>query len=254
MSHQLSIPTLDPHGDVRHGDVPHSDGVFSDVREVQAPNVSLPHHLRLNVRQKMDGLNMLGSLDNESVAVVFFDPQFRGVYDKLQYGNEHTSRNFVRVGLPQMSETMIMTFIKEIDRVLMPSGHLFLWIDKFHLCQDFQCWLEKTTLHVVDMVIWDKEKIGLGYRTRHRSEFCVVIQKEPKRAKGHWKSRNIPDVWQEKIVKTHTHAKPVELQKSLIEAVSNVGDIVVDPAAGGYSVLKACKAIERDFLGCDIKG
>ena len=75
----------------------------------------------------------------------------------------------------------------------MPFGHLFLWVDKFHLCQDFQCWLEQTKLNVVDMVVWDKEKIGLGYRTRHRSEFCVVIQKEPRRAKGHWISRNIPD-------------------------------------------------------------
>ncbi|MDE0471759.1 MAG: hypothetical protein OXH57_07435 [Ekhidna sp.] len=92
-----------------------------------------------------------------------------------------------------MSKHIITTFIKEIDRVLMPFGHLFLWVDKFHLCQDFQCWLEQTKLNVVDMVVWDKEKIGLGYRTRHRSEFCVVIQKEPRRAKGHWISRNIPD-------------------------------------------------------------
>jgi site-specific DNA-methyltransferase (adenine-specific) len=52
--------------------------------------------------------------------------------------------------------------------------------------------------------------------------------------------------------KKHPHQKPLELQKVLIEAVSNVGDLVVDPAAGSYSVLEACLLSQRTFLGCDI--
>jgi site-specific DNA-methyltransferase (adenine-specific) len=52
--------------------------------------------------------------------------------------------------------------------------------------------------------------------------------------------------------KKHPHQKPLELQKILIEAVSNPGDIIVDPAAGGYSVLEACLLSNRTFLGCDI--
>ena len=31
-----------------------------------------------------------------------------------------------------------------------------------------------------------------------------------------------------------------------------VGDLVLDPAAGSYSVLKAAKACQRNFLGFDI--
>jgi site-specific DNA-methyltransferase (adenine-specific) len=44
------------------------------------------------------------------------------------------------------------------------------------------------------------------------------------------------------------------LQERLIQAVTNPGDIVVDPAAGGYSVLKAARNTERRFLGCDLLG
>ena len=158
-------------------------GVFSSVRTLKAPKVNLPDDLPLNTKIKMDGIKLLKKLLDDTVSAVFFDPQFRGVYDKMKYGNENTSRNHVRVALPQMDEDTIIAFVKEISRVLIPSGHLFMWMDKCHLCSDFKNWNDGTRLSVVDMVTWDKEKIGLGYRTRHRSEFCVILQKEPRRAK-----------------------------------------------------------------------
>ena len=68
-----------------------------------------------------------------------------------------------------------------------------------------------------------------------------------------WKSHSIPDVWTEKVVKTHPHSKPINLQKTLIEATSNEGDLILDPAAGGYSVFEACKIINRNFIGGDIE-
>ena len=229
-------------------------GVFSNVRTLKTPPVQLPADLTLNTKLKMDGIELLKKLLDDTVSVVFFDPQFRGVYDKMKYGNEDTSRNHVRVALPQMDEAMIVSFVQEISRVLIPSGHLFLWMDKFHLCSDFHNWTENTRLSVVDMATWDKGKIGLGYRTRHRSEFCVILQKEPRRAKGVWTLRNIPDVWQEMIPKkTHPHNKPIDLQGELIEAVTSRDDLVVDPAAGSFSVLDACRIRGRNFLGCDIQ-
>ena len=228
--------------------------VFSPIRTIEAPKIKLPLDLPLNTKLQMGGLELMGKLLDDTVPVVFFDPQFRGVYDKMRYGNEDTSRNNVRVKLPQMDESIIIDFVKEISRILIPSGHLFLWIDKFHLCSgDFNNWSDGTHLSVVDMLTWDKTKFGLGYRTRHQSEFCVILQKEPRRAKGVWTLRNIPDVWQENIPKkTHPHTKPVNLQGELIEAVTSEGDLVVDPAAGSFSVFEACRLRDRNFLGCDI--
>ena len=96
----------------------------------------------------------------------------------------------------------------------------------------------------------------MGYRTRRRSEHLLVLQKPPRRAKGVWKRHDIPDVWQEPAQRGGggVHPKPVGLQGALIEAVSNPGDTVVDPAAGSFSVLDACRAHGRDFVGCDING
>lgn len=75
-----------------------------------------------------------------------------------------------------------------------------MWLDKFHLCTNFREWFKDTCLHSVDLITWNKEKIGLGYRARHMSEFLLVLQKEPKRAKGVWSLRDIPDVWCEKAL------------------------------------------------------
>ena len=41
-----------------------------------------------NFRNKADGLTLLASLPEQSIKTAFFDPQYRGVLDKLSYGNE----------------------------------------------------------------------------------------------------------------------------------------------------------------------
>ena len=233
-----------------------SDSVYSAVRTVETGSPRLPKNFKLNRRMKMDGLAFLDKLPQAAFPVAFFDPQYRGVLDKLKYGNEGESRGQRRHQLEQMSEETISRFVGKINRVLIPSGHLFLWIDKFHLCNGFLPWLEGTDLGVVDLVVWDKDKMGMGYRTRRVSEYCVVLQKKPQKAKGVWKAHDIRDTWREKLdlKRGHPHKKPVELQGRLIAAVTHEGDIVIDPAAGSFSVMEAAQAQKRNFLGCDLNG
>jgi site-specific DNA-methyltransferase (adenine-specific) len=233
--------------------VENTASVFSSKRTLQPPQFELPDTVQINCRQQMDGRMLLGSLPDRCIVAAFFDPQYRGILDKMEYGNEGVSRTRARCAMQQMTQEDIHHFIMEIDRVLIGSGHLFLWMDKFHLCTGFADWLKDTQLEVVDMITWDKCRIGMGYRTRRACEYLVILQKPPKRAKGVWKLHNIPDVWSEGIHNVNgVHPKPVGLQSILIEAVSNAGDLILDPAAGSYSVLQACQEKGRDFIGCDL--
>lgn len=201
----------------------------------------------------IDGLDLVKKIHDNVVTACFFDPQYRGIMEKLKYGNEG-ERQKERAGLQQMDEDIIRQYIIEIDRVLKPHGHLFLWIDKFHLCTGTGNWTKDSNLSIVDLITWDKGKMGMGYRTRRKSEYLLVLQKKPQKAKGFWTKHDIPDVWTEKIMeKTHPHQKPLTLQKSLIEAVSGEGDFILDPCAGSYSVLTACKESGRNFIGGDLK-
>jgi len=229
--------------------------VFSKERIIESPQITIPDNLQPNIRLKMDGLEFLSHLPNESIPVAFLDPQYRGILDKMNYGNEGKSKEKRRSELQQMPEELIVEFIRGIDTVLIPSGHLFLWIDKFHLCQGFGTWLDETQLEVVDLIVWHKGRFGMGYRSRRVSEYCVVIQKHPKRAKGVWKDHKIRDVWVERTkTRNHPHQKPMRLQGKLIAAVSNEGDYVIDPAAGSFSVMHAARLVNRVFIGCDLEG
>ena len=222
-----------------------------------------------NNTNRYNGLELLSKLPKESIACVFFDPQYRGILDKMAYGNENTGKQARRANLTQMSADTIKKFITEYNRVLKPSGHLFLWIDKYELCQgSVKEWLRGTSLRIVDMIVWNKMRLGLGYRSRRTSEYLVVLQKEPLKAKYVWKDRSIPDVWDEKLptkaelIKEgviqsnetlHPHRKPFELQRRLVLAVTNENDTVVDCAAGSYSLLDVCKATGRRCICCDIE-
>ena len=208
----------------------------------------------MNRPNRYNGLDLLAQMEPASVPLCIFDPQYRGILDKMQYGNEGISRGRARSELPQMSDATITAFIRGIAKVLIPSGHLFLWVDKFHLCTGVEQWLDRWGLATVDLVTWNKGRMGMGYRTRRYAEHLVIAQKLPKRAKGVWQRHDIPDVWTETVDHWggHAHAKPVLLQGALIEAVTDPGDVILDPAAGSYSVLEAAPGVGRQFWGCDV--
>ena len=110
----------------------------------------------------MDGLDLMGTLADDAVPAVFFDPQYRGVLDKLAYGNEGKAWGRARASLVQMTKPVILQFLGEIARILRPSGHLFLWTDKFHLCSGCTGWFTQWPVEVVDLVTWDKGRIGMA--------------------------------------------------------------------------------------------
>lgn len=215
-----------------------------------------PSRLARNAKNKVGGLDLLKSLKDEEVAAVFFDPQYRGLLDKMGYGNEGKTREKARGSLPQMTTETIEAFVDEIARVLRPSGHLFLWLDKFGLAMGMHLqYLDIPKIEMVDLIAWNKMRPGMGRRARCVTEYLVVVQKEPKRAKGCWSDHRLNDCWAELSDRTvHPHAKPYQLTERLIRAATCIDDLVVDPCAGSYMVLDACRNARREFLGCDLVG
>lgn len=212
-----------------------------------APQLLAPG-LYSNQPNVMNGLTMLRRLKTGIAPLVIFDGQYRGVLDDMAYGNEG-ERQSERAALPQMSAELIHRMMVEIERVLRPSRYLLQWCDKHALCERHHC---VEGLKIVDCIVWEKPRIGMGYRTRRKSEFLRIWQKPPIEAKSTWTDHGIPDVWAEKPGGDHPHAKPFELQRSLIASVTQPKEFVVDPCAGGYGAMRAAHACGRQFLGCDL--
>lgn len=209
--------------------------------------------LKMNERQQMDALDMLKQIPTSRAKLAFFDPQYRAVLDKMKYGNEG-ERQIERSKLPQMSHDDITRITIECHRVLAPSGHLILWLDKFAIGSGHHVgFARRSGLQVVDLIAWNKLKDGMGKRCRCRTEYAVIMQHPPQRAEGIWEDHRLPDCWPEHPDRSeHAHAKPHQLTERLIRAVTKKGDLVVDPCAGGYGVLDACILTGRNFVGCDL--
>jgi site-specific DNA-methyltransferase (adenine-specific) len=101
----------------------------------------------------------------------------------------------------------------------------------------------------------------MGKRVRPTGGSVVILQKPPVgvRAKSlavQWKTLPmIRGVHYEKIPfpkASHPHRKPIGLIAEIVLAVTEPGDIIIDPAAGSFVVLAAALGCGRRFLGTDI--
>jgi site-specific DNA-methyltransferase (adenine-specific) len=206
--------------------------------------------MQFDVAQRGDALELLQSLPDCSTAVVIFDPQHRGVLDYLKFGNEG-ARQVGRAALPAMTESYIDDCLRESARVLIPSGYVFLWADTFRVCEGDHLRIS-AILKCVDLIAWDNQRMGMGKRSRRRGDYVLVLQRPPITAKT-WTDHGIPNRWAERVDRTrHPHIKPAGLLARLIGAVTQPGDLVVDPAAGSFIVLEIAQRLGRRFIGCDL--
>src|SRR5262249_49060910 len=204
----------------------------------------------MNVAQRGDALELLRSLPDACAALAFFDPQHRGVLDYLDFGNEG-ARQRGRAELSAMTDTYIDTCCIEITRVLKRGGYLMRWTDTFCLCQADHLRIIDA-IKPVDLIAWDSLRIGMGKPHRPRRRYLLVLQKPPISARG-WKDHGILNRWPEKVDrKLHPHIKPIGLITRLIAAVTEPGDLIVDPAAGSFVVMRAAHRLGRNFSGCDL--
>jgi site-specific DNA-methyltransferase (adenine-specific) len=184
---------------------------LATVSEHNQAALALPWPRDVALRE--DALTLLRSLPDGCAAVVFFDPQYRGVLDKLKFGNEG-ARHKGRYKLPPMSSEYIDACGREVARILRPSGYCLLWADTFNVCQAHHLRISDA-LPVVDLIAWDNLRLGMGKRSRRRGDYLPVLQTPPTSPKT-WRDRAIPNRWAEKIDlkvyprKVYRHTKPVD--------------------------------------------
>jgi site-specific DNA-methyltransferase (adenine-specific) len=214
--------------------------------------------LELDRRNVGDALDLLRAVPTEFTKLVFWDPQFRQLLDEQRYGNEGINRGKRRKQLPAMSSEFIASRDAEIERITVPSGYCCRWVDEFQLLNGL---FKIAGFEHVGVIHWNNGRPGMGKRIRPTGGSVVILQKPPigvraKRLAVRWKTLPmIRGVHYEKITfpkAAHPHRKPIGLIAEIVLAVTEPGDIIIDPAAGSFVVLAAALGCGRRFLGTDI--
>jgi hypothetical protein len=126
-------------------------------------------------------------LPDNSVDGGFFDPQYSSVLARQNYGNEGETRGKDRAALPLMDDAITRLFEVEIARGLKPDSYTFAFMDKFQLGTGVHLrYFAGTDLELVDLIIWDKDRMGMGRRSRCQFEVCVAYQKRNAKSRANW--------------------------------------------------------------------
>jgi site-specific DNA-methyltransferase (adenine-specific) len=205
-----------------------------------------------------DALDLLRAVPTEFTKLVFWDPQYRQLLDEQRYGNEGINRGKRRKELPPMSLEFISSCDAEIGRIIVQSGYCRRWVDEFQLLNGL---FKVDGLEHVGVIHWNNGRAGMGKRIRPTGGSVVILQKPPigvraKRLAVRWKTLPmIRGVHYEKLrfpKAAHPHRKPIGLIAEIILAVTEPGDIIIDPAAGSFVALAVALGCGRRFLGTDI--
>lgn len=193
-----------------------------------------------------DCLDLLPELEGGSIDVIIIDPPYSTPI-VTAFGREQV-KNFGDLSLQAGYFKMLKL---QFERVLKPDGRVFIFCDdKYYpiLFVAFYNWQN------LNLVIWDKGKIGMGNPFRKQHELILYANRSSYEYHRTDQITHYPSILKYAPVdkKLHGAQKPVKLLKDLILGFSNEGDTVLDCFMGSGSTGVACQETKRNFIGMEI--
>jgi len=215
---------------------------------IQIPPVLIrPNGLLYN----KDCLHVLNKIPSNSIDLILTDPPY-GIGFKGLNGNTIKNDSKAEI-LP-----IFNSFTKEAKRILKPGRCCCVFCFSGGKESIFTSWIAimQKNLEYKSTVVWDKGIIGLGTHYRHGYDFILVAKKKGGKCiwNGGNRVSNIIHMEKDKPQKgDHPTPKPIRLLEHFINLHSNKDEIILDPFAGGGSVLHAVINLKRKFIGIEIE-
>jgi site-specific DNA-methyltransferase (adenine-specific) len=244
----------------------------------------------LNVVHRGTALDLLCSIPNESIDLIYTDPPF-GTGNTQTMDRKKAGKTVSKIEYSDKYENyldFLEPHLIEMHRVLKPTGTMYLhmdwrWVHYAKVMCDGIFGME----NFLNEVVWSYNFGGRGKdRWPQKHDTILVYTKEMGKHTFNWKDIDrIPyaapelqyvgrsreeaekriaegqvptDVWSMSIVGTaskerigYPNQKPIKLMKRAIVASSNEGDIVLDPFGGSGSTAAAAMEANRKFITGD---
>ncbi|MBB6673035.1 DNA-methyltransferase [Cohnella nanjingensis] len=194
---------------------------------------------------------------NDSVDLIVTDPPYN-----LGFGGTKQTKSkqprFSIIANDQLSHRDYQRFtfqwLHQAYRVLKPGRHIYVCID-WRMYPHMVLWMRRVGFIVKNCIVWDKERMGMGWQYRYRHEFIIFAVKDATRNRR-VKTRTSTDVWRYPRIpgnKTvHPTEKPLDLMSKAIQESSEEGERVLDLFMGSGPAAVAALTLNREFTGFEV--
>ena len=200
---------------------------------------------------QLDAVAWLRTLSTGSVDLVITDPPYEslekhravGTTTRLKH-SKASSNDWFRI----FPNERFGELFGEVYRVLRPASHFYLFCDQETMFVAKPA-AEAAGFRFWKPLVWDKERIGMGYHYRSRYELILFFEKGKRRLND----LGVSDIIRHPRIRGGYPAeKPPEVSEVLVRQSSALGELVVDPFMGSGSVGVAASRLGRRFLGNDL--
>ena len=197
-----------------------------------------------------DAVDFLRLLPDQSVDLVVTDPPYESLEKHRKIGTTTRLKNSKassNAWFEIFHNSRFLELFTEVHRVLKPNRHFYMLCDQDTMFVARPL-IEEAGFNYYKFLIWNKEKIGMGYNYRAMHEL-ILFSKKGKRKLN---SLSIPDVLSvPRVFRGYPTEKPVGLLEILVSQSTLPGEIVVDPFMGSGTSGVAAVKLGRHFIGND---
>lgn len=198
-----------------------------------------------------DAVAWLRSLATESVDLVITDPAYESLEKHRAVGTTtrlKQSKGSSNAWFEIFPNARFPELFVEIYRVLVRNAHFYMY------CDQETAFIAKPLAEAAGFtfwkpLVWDKQRIGMGYHYRARYEFILFFEKGKRRLDD----LSVADIIEAPRVRNgYPTEKPVSVSEVLVRQSSAPGELVIDPFMGSGSAGAAAVGLGRRFAGSDL--
>lgn len=200
-----------------------------------------------------DCMNVFKNIPDDSIDLVVTDPPYKvisgGKPHKKGQPSGILSKNDGKIF--KYNNIKPEVWMPEVYRVLKEGTHCYIMTNTINL-EDYLRIARECGFGLHNVLSWEKNNCTPSRWYMKNGEFTLFLRKGKAKAINNPGSKMIHSF--DNIIgnKVHPTEKPVELMKFYIENSSSVGDIVLDPFMGSNSTGRACRELDRKFIGIEI--
>jgi site-specific DNA-methyltransferase (adenine-specific) len=205
--------------------------------------------LHANTIIQGDCLRVLKTLPDNSIDAIITDPPYGISYHGTR--RKDKARWFNKIA---NDHAPYVWWLHDAARVLKPGGVL-LCFTRYDTEEAFRFAIRLAGLEPKTQVIWDKGVHAVGdcrgdFGLRHENVIFAVKGRFAFPGKRPVSVLRVPRLASARL--THPNEKPIGLMQQLVEAVTRLGDVILDPFVGSGTTAVAAKGLGRRYIGIEL--